>query len=490
MKKLLIIILGLIGVAQAQTVGQFRYDTTKFLKSPGFNEVKIQNSTMDSLGIAVNKGKGWLQWERPKAVPGGIKIGNDTILISADDTTGIGDLFIRNLTTQENKRFNVKGGRLDSLYASTSGGGKVVSNGGTIAAEWGAGGGSNFDFHGFAGYNLNRASSYTARSFTDKNYVDSSLTLKTTVSSYGKNAGGDSTILVLSNGTRFAAKDSIGGGGGSGWSLTGNASAVTDFLGTTNNRTMRFRTNNTERMTIDSIGNVGIGGSVVIGTPTNQGYKFEVNGSSQFNTGAGGRFRFETVGGFINQLFSTAWFNIVGTAPTAISGSPLYLGYNLNTAAINSTIVGSGNTPNASSIFEIFSTTKGFLMPRMTLTQRNAIASPAAGLQIFSTTDSTNYIYRGTTSGWQATITGIRGSATLDFGSIAHHSEEVLTFTVTGAVEGDVVSLGVPNASNLTNVIYTAWVSAANTVSVKCSNLDQSGSVNPASGTFKVTVLK
>jgi hypothetical protein len=89
------------------------------------------------------------------------------------DTTGLGNLYIRNTTTQENKRFNVKGGRLDTLYASTSGGGRVVSNGGTIAAEWGAGGGSNFDFHGFAGYNANRASSYTARSFTDKNYVDS-----------------------------------------------------------------------------------------------------------------------------------------------------------------------------------------------------------------------------------------------------------------------------------------------------------------------------
>jgi hypothetical protein len=54
------------------------------------------------------------------------------------------------------------------------------------------------------------------------------------------------------NGTAWTA---IGGGGGSSdWGLTGNASAVTDFLGTTNNRTMRFRTNNVERMIIDSVG--------------------------------------------------------------------------------------------------------------------------------------------------------------------------------------------------------------------------------------------
>jgi hypothetical protein len=149
-----------------------------------------------------------------------------SLTLPSTDTTGTGELYIRNLTTQENKRFNVKGGRLDTLYASTSGGGRVVSNSGTIAAEWGAGGGANFDFHGFAGYNANRASSYTTRSFTDKNYVDSSLTLKTTVTSYGKNAGGDSTILLLSNGTRFAARDSIGGGGGNIYTADGTLTSA------------------------------------------------------------------------------------------------------------------------------------------------------------------------------------------------------------------------------------------------------------------------
>ena len=70
----------------------------------------------------------------------------------------------------------------DSLYANyalkagTSAGGRFISNSGSIVSEWGAGGGTNFYFHGFAGYNANRASSYTARSFTDKNYVDSLVT--------------------------------------------------------------------------------------------------------------------------------------------------------------------------------------------------------------------------------------------------------------------------------------------------------------------------
>lgn len=50
---------------------------------------------------------------------------------------------------------------------------------------------------------------------------------------------------------------------------------------------------------------------------------------------------------------------------------------------------GDGNTtiatPSTSSVVDIQSTTKGFLPPRMTTTQRNAIASPATGLTIYCT---------------------------------------------------------------------------------------------------------
>jgi hypothetical protein len=42
-------------------------------------------------------------------------------------------------------------------------------------------------------------------------------------------------------------------------------------------------------------------------------------------------------------------------------------------------------SPNASAILDITSTTKGFLTPRMTTTQKNAISSPAVGLQVYDT---------------------------------------------------------------------------------------------------------
>jgi hypothetical protein len=84
---------------------------------------------------------------------------------------------------------------------------------------------------------------------------------------------------------------------------------------------------------------------------------------------------------------------------------------------------------------------------------------------------------------------GLTGSATLNFPSTTTLLSADLTITVTGAADGDVVSLGVPNAAVNANTCYTAWVSAANTVTVRFNNYS-SGTVDPASGLFKVFVTK
>jgi len=55
------------------------------------------------------------------------------------------------------------------------------------------------------------------------------------------------------------------------------------------------------------------------------------------------------------------------------------------------------NTPNASAVLQADSTTQGFLPPRMTTTQKNAIASPATGLQVYDTTLNQMSYYNGTT---------------------------------------------------------------------------------------------
>ena len=51
----------------------------------------------------------------------------------------------------------------------------------------------------------------------------------------------------------------------------------------------------------------------------------------------------------------------------------------------------------ASAVVDIQSTTKGFLPPRMTTTQKNAIASPAAGLVVYDTTTNKLCCYNGST---------------------------------------------------------------------------------------------
>ena len=66
--------------------------------------------------------------------------------------------------------------------------------------------------------------------------------------------------------------------------------------------------------------------------------------------------------------------------------------------------VGIGTTsPVASSLLEVRSTTKGFLTPRMTTAQRNAIGAPATGLLIYQTDGTAGfYYYYG--SGWRQLI--------------------------------------------------------------------------------------
>jgi hypothetical protein len=64
-------------------------------------------------------------------------------------------------------------------------------------------------------------------------------------------------------------------------------------------------------------------------------------------------------------------------------------------------LIGIGTTsPNAAALLDITSTTRGFLPPRMTTAQRDAISSPPAGLMIYNTT--TNKLNVHTASSWEA----------------------------------------------------------------------------------------
>lgn len=71
------------------------------------------------------------------------------------------------------------------------------------------------------------------------------------------------------------------------------------------------------------------------------------------------------------------------------SGSQIF--YNTGNVGIGT------STAVATALLEVSSTTKGFLPPRMTTAQRNAISSPAAGLVIYNTTSNLLEVFDGAT---------------------------------------------------------------------------------------------
>ena len=100
------------------------------------------------------------------------------------------------------------------------------------------------------------------------------------------------------------------------------------------------------------------------------------------------------------------WIGNGSTITTVVRGNLLLgtttdAGFQLDvngTARIQTNLkVGAATAQNASAVLDVESTTKGVLIPRMTTVQRNAIVTPATGLQIYNTTTNTNDYWNGTT---------------------------------------------------------------------------------------------
>ncbi|KWX60296.1 hypothetical protein ASJ79_01290 [Mycobacterium sp. NAZ190054] len=83
----------------------------------------------------------------------------------------------------------------------------------------------------------------------------------------------------------------------------------------------------------------------------------------------------------------------------------------------------------------------------------------------------------------------LTGTASLSFGSVAAQSFADMSITVPGASLGEPVALGVPVAAITGGIMYSAWVSEANTVTVRAHNYT-AGALDPATGTFKATIVR
>jgi hypothetical protein len=208
-----------------------------------------------------------------------------------------------------------------------------------------------------------------------------------------------------------------------------------------------------------------------------------------------------------NQLSFTGTINQTGGASGIVRG--INFAHTMTAAADYRAIEIADNLANAHGIYQTGALTKNVFVGKTgfgATTAPTALVMLAAGTATANTaplkfTSGTNLTsaeagameYDGTELYFSPSTTRyavdkvLRGSATLDFASTGAGAVADLTITVTGAADGDVVSLGVPNASITATATFTAWVSATNTVTVRFS---PKATEDPASGTFKITVSK
>jgi hypothetical protein len=100
--------------------------------------------------------------------------------------------------------------------------------------------------------------------------------------------------------------------------------------------------------------------------------------------------------GTIGATFVPGNFYFQTTDNSGVTNNRLYIASN-GQIGINTT------APNASALLQIESTTQGFLSPRMTTVQKNAIAGPIAGLIVYDTTLNKLCVF---TTAWE-TITSV-----------------------------------------------------------------------------------
>lgn len=322
------------------------------------------------------------------------------------------------------------------------------------------------------------------------------------------------------------------------WGLTGNAgTSATNFLGTTDNASVRIRSGNTQGLIIDSLGSVGIGVSpsftsgmyrekFLIDAGTTTSYNpFVVQGSVdsffQFNIQnlSTGSHASSDIVATSNAGTETSYFvdmgingsnntsNIFGKSndaylynagenffiATSTPGKSLIFLQGGTDSATNEKmrIAANGNVgigvPNPTAALQLKRGTATAGTAPLKLTAGTSTTTPETGAVEF---DGANYFATSGTTRYTLAKT-LTAAITYDFPSTAAYGASTVTVTVTGAADGDVVALGVPNANStgLTTAFYTAYVSAANTVTIKFVNGTGTAS-DPPSGLFRVSVLK
>lgn len=143
-----------------------------------------------------------------------------------------------------------------------------------------------------------------------------------------------------------------------------------------------------------------VGTALQVGVNGTTGGQFTLDGNSdtdiifRYNTAFKGAIGYSTAGSYMYyQNSSQDMMRFYDGSGGALALQPSSGGVIVGAASVN-----------ASAILQADSTTKGFLPPRMTTIQKNAIGTPAAGLIVFDTTLSKLCVYSG--AAWQ-TVTSV-----------------------------------------------------------------------------------
>jgi hypothetical protein len=166
--------------------------------------------------------------------------------------------------------------------------------------------------------------------------------------------------------------------GGYQFSIVATNSGVSISNSAVASRPLSFSMNTGEILRIHQSYTAIVTNNFLVGTTTDAGYKLDVNGTVRTGVLTCGNINVGSTTNVSGITFSAGTIDVSSNndmrliVPTAAKGTIVSQDYSF--------------LSSASALFEVKSTTKGILFPRMTTTQKNAIATPASGLVVYDTT--------------------------------------------------------------------------------------------------------
>jgi hypothetical protein len=240
--------------------------------------------------------------------------------------------------------------------------------------------------------------------------------------------------LYLNRGTITTMPNLTGSGAGLAYSIISPGSGYTD--GTYTNVTATGNYFGSKQVIVTVTGgivtNVGLWS---YGTKIQVGEVFTVAPGA---LGAGGSgFTFSVIS-MINANAGFTFYNTTTNSLTYWNGT----NYAVPVVSLLDRVnIGSSSPADRSALLQVTSTTQGFLAPRMTTTQKNAITSPATGLEVYDSTTNTPNYFNGTT--WVGVASN--QSTGLSPGLFSQTSDSVAVTNTT--VESSLISTGVGTLS-------------------------------------------